>query len=275
MILAKGKTVEEVELTLNTELCRFVNWFHHNKLSLNANKTKAMLFTSSRNKQNDSKINVMSGAASIEHVGTYKYLGMWLDPFLSFDVHIDKVCAKVKARTGLLWRMRNCISKLLASDLYYSLIHPHFLFGDTVYDGCNQTAKHKLQVHQNMALRAVANVGRHFSATAVHDVTNATWLDIERQKHCCNTVYKSLNGLTAINVSAMFIPVNHQRETRAQVGHMYQQPLARTNFGSQNLPIRAYNYWKAVPTAIRGACSLNSFKYHMKSFNGFTHNYKH
>ncbi len=199
---------------------------------------------------------------------------MWLDPTLSFDTHIDKVCSKIKARTGILWRMRNFISKSLATELYSSLIHPHFLFGDTIYDGCNQSAKHKLQVHQNMALRAVANVDRHFSATAVHDLTGITWLDIERRKHCCNTVYKCLHGMSAKHISDLFVPLPHQRETRTQMGHMYHQPLAKTNFGSQNFPIRVYNYWKAVPVEIRGACSLNSFKYHMRKFDGFSHNYK-
>ena len=202
------------------------------------------------------------------------FMGMWLDPILSFDVHVDKICAKVKTRTGILWRMRNFISKSLASNLYSSLIHPHFIFGDTIYDGCSHTVKHKLQVHQNMALRAVANVERHFSATAVHELTNVTWLDIERQKHCCNTVYKCLNGLYAKNVSDLFVPLPHQRETRTQLGHMYLQPLARTNLGSLNFPVRAYNYWKTVPADVRGACSLNSFKYHMKGFEGFIHNHK-
>ena len=171
--------------------------------------------------------------------------------------------------------MRNFISTTLALELYKSLNHPHFNFGDIIYDGCSQTLKHKLQTHQNMALRAVANVNRQFSTTAVHNITGVTWLDVERQKHCCTQVYKSLNDLTANNVAAMFAPIDHSAGTRAQTGALYRWPLAKTVLSSQNLPIRVYNYWKCLPSDVRLAPSVSSLKYHLKKFEGFVHNYKY
>ena len=123
-----------------------------------------------------------------------------------------------------------------------------------------------------MALRAVANVKRHYSASTVHKMTNVAWLDVERQKHCCTQVYKSLNGLTAKNVIKMFKHIVHNVETRTQQSCLYRQPLAKTTLGGQNLPVRAYNYWKTIPGELRSAISLASFQYHLKKFNGFVHN---
>ncbi len=43
----------------------------------------------------------------------------------------------------MLWRMRSFISETLAKELYTSLIHPHFMYGDIVYDACTQQSKTK------------------------------------------------------------------------------------------------------------------------------------
>ncbi len=49
--------------------------------------------------------------------------------------------------------MRSYINEALALDLYPSLIEPHFLYADVVYDGGAKTALQSLQVSHNNALR--------------------------------------------------------------------------------------------------------------------------
>ncbi len=42
----------------------------------------------------------------IERVLTYKYLGIWLDEKLAFDVHIDYLVKRLKPRLGFLFRQK-------------------------------------------------------------------------------------------------------------------------------------------------------------------------
>ena len=74
--------------------------------------------------------------------------------------------------------MRNYISEALALDLYGSLIEPHFLYADVVYDGGSRTALQSVQVAQNNALQVVTNVDCRYSATALHRELSIDWLDI-------------------------------------------------------------------------------------------------
>ena len=135
------------------------------------------------------------GIHAVEQTDVYKYLSIWLDPHVTFGPHIDKVCSKVKARSGILWCMHSFISQSLAYELHTRLIHPHFTYGDIIYDGSSKAAKSKLQRHQNMALRAVLNMDKYSSSSALHETLDDEWLDVSRQRFACNLAYKAIVSL--------------------------------------------------------------------------------
>ena len=132
-LLVKGKDVSEIEQLLSAEFSIVTKWFDANKLSVNNTKTNVMLFSGSRSRHRNGKLNVLTSRYDdtvLEQVTCTKYLGVELDEHLTFVDHIvdhiDKLCRKIKSRTGILWRMRHFINENLANDLYQSLIHPHF-----------------------------------------------------------------------------------------------------------------------------------------------------
>ena len=58
-LLCKGKDISELKGKLCNDLMTLQQWFVVNKLSLNLDKTKSMLFCSSRNKLNDEKLDIV------------------------------------------------------------------------------------------------------------------------------------------------------------------------------------------------------------------------
>ncbi len=111
----------------------------------------------------------------------YKYLGVVLDPHLTFRLHAEHISKKCKQRVSMLWRMRNFISENLALSLYNSLIKPVFTYCDFVYDGCGKAVSKQLQVMQNSALRAMKGINGRYSATALHLDLHVPWLDVTRK----------------------------------------------------------------------------------------------
>ena len=108
-LLVKGKKVNEIEAKLTSDLHNINNWFRANQLALNSSKTKCMLFSSNRFQSRDIPLNIAhpDESGTIEQCTSFKYLGLSLDPNLNFNGHANKICSKVKARTGILWRMRS------------------------------------------------------------------------------------------------------------------------------------------------------------------------
>ena len=134
-----GNSILDLSIHLNTELENINNYFKVNKLKINASKTKCMLFHSPQKYTESNELLLLMGNDEIEHVDSYKYLGVFLDPVLNFKSHIDYITKKVKQRTGVLWCIRNFMSRNLAKRLYTSLINPLFVYCNYVFDGCNQT----------------------------------------------------------------------------------------------------------------------------------------
>ncbi len=233
-----------------------------------------MLFSGSRSKHKNGTLNVPTNASDgrvLKQVACTKYLGVELDEHMSFVDHIDKLCRKIKSRTGILWRMRHFINESLAKDLYQSLIHPHFNYADVIYDACNHQSKTKLQVHQNSALRAVKNVEPRFPSDRLHEQTGMEWLDVERKNRCCTEAYKGIHNLSSSRVNNMFPETKSIRQTRLASTITFDVPYNRTKFGDNNLPNRCKKYWQYLRSDVAEIDKLSTFKSALKKGMYFAH----
>ena len=75
-------------------------------------------------------INIIHGSHWLEKVNKYKYLGLVLDPKLTFHEHVAYVKLKTYAKVKLLSRLQNIIDHDMALTIYKTLILPNF-------DHCN------------------------------------------------------------------------------------------------------------------------------------------
>ena len=93
------------ETDINRELEKVNIWLKLNKLSLNTQKTKLMLFH--RKQKHFDKISVVINGIEIEHVPSFNFLGIMLDENLSWKSHIEMVGNKISKVTGILYRLKN------------------------------------------------------------------------------------------------------------------------------------------------------------------------
>ena len=102
-------------------------WLKHNKLSLNIEKTKCMVF---HTKQKSVPIHNFSiNTAPIDNVTSFKFLGIVLDCNLSWKNHIDFVTAKLSKVIGILYKLKNVYPEQALLSIYYSLFQSHINYG--------------------------------------------------------------------------------------------------------------------------------------------------
>lgn len=97
----------KVELTaaqnsknINDELQNISIWLKSNKLSLNTNKTKCMIFHNIQKKVDQLEIKL--NGKQIETVSSFNYLGILLDTALTFKNHISRLTATLSKTIGFL-----------------------------------------------------------------------------------------------------------------------------------------------------------------------------
>ena len=94
VILAYGKSTEEVASKLTEALSLIANWLELSCLQLNISKTVAMFF-SKNNKI--IKPEILISGERLQVVTEYKYLGLHVDSNLNFKTHIKKVSNRIKS----------------------------------------------------------------------------------------------------------------------------------------------------------------------------------
>ena len=126
-ILTSGKN-SEIEEKLNNDLKKIENLCSRKKLVLKSKKCKIVGF--GRNLQKSK--NLLLGEV-LEEVVSFKYLGLFIDKHLNFDLHIEHVDKKLAKFNGMLFRARNSLSKIFLLQMYNSYAKPMISYGILAY----------------------------------------------------------------------------------------------------------------------------------------------
>ena len=172
--LAKGQSLNELVQFVNYEIQKLGIWLRANKLSINAAKTKIMIFHSKGkvipddllfwfNNNDLNCIQDPSRIYPIERISNkssphpaFKILGVWLDENLTFDHHVSATTKKISKSLFCLNRVKNILSDKALKSLYYALIHPYFLYCMPVYCCTKQKNINALLSIQKRCIRLIS-----------------------------------------------------------------------------------------------------------------------
>ena len=125
---------------INTELHSIAEWLKFNKLSLNINKTKYMIFQMPNKKIIVPTLTIYG--VNTERVQHFNFLGLILDTHLSWDKHIEKITNKCSRTIGIINKLKHVLPKRIRIILYHSLILPHINYCQTIWGyQCNGITK--------------------------------------------------------------------------------------------------------------------------------------
>ena len=115
--------------TMNDELDILTDWFQANKLSLNATKSKYMLFTN-RDTQN-LNTTLTLGNSIIDKVKRTKFLGIYIVENLRWNEHTHKVTKKLTRSYYAINKAKHSLNKRHLSTVYYAMVYPYLIYGIT------------------------------------------------------------------------------------------------------------------------------------------------
>ena len=270
ILLFPAKSTDDIESTLTHDLQRVSTWFASNKLHLNIGKCKWTLFGSKKRLRRSPLPNITINDEQIEHVDSYKYLGVHLDKNLSWETHVENMCAKVRQRLGVLRRVRDYLDTNTALNLYNALILPIIDYCDITYStGCNKYIT-KVQRLMLKGGKIVLNVP--FDTTSTDVLHKLKWLTSKERTnyHKCILMFKCLNDMSPNYLSSQFENVSHGYETR-QSSHL-KIKKCKTNMGQRSFVYCGANLWNNLPLNIRTLSSLENFKSHLLNHISGLHN---
>jgi hypothetical protein len=154
-LLIRHKNLEDLLALTNSELSHMSNWFATNKLSLNIDKTKYILFSLHHNARSV-PLDVSINGIPIERTTHAKFLGVTIDESLSWDVHISTIASKISKSIGIIRKVANKIPQHSRLQLYQALVVPYFSYCHLVWSTASQARLNRLNLLQKRAVRCIA-----------------------------------------------------------------------------------------------------------------------
>ena len=147
-----NKNLKNLQITINVELSKVNNWLIANKLTLNLEKSKLVLFRPPQKKFNHNFIVCLNNKA-LELENHVNYLGISIDRHLNWREHVKKTLAKMSRGIGVLTKIRHYVNTSILVQLYYFLIYPFLTYGVLAWGNTYITNLQKIIFSQKRAIR--------------------------------------------------------------------------------------------------------------------------
>ncbi len=118
-IICSGEDSQQLLEEITHEMNKLKNWFDTNKLTLNLDKAKIMLFG---RRKNNTDVKIIIDNVTISRVNQTTFLGVIIDEKICWKPHINNVCTKLAKSVGLMFRLEQWLYYQSLLILYYSFV---------------------------------------------------------------------------------------------------------------------------------------------------------
>ena len=200
----------------------------------------------------------------IERVISTKFLGVYLDESLKWDMHIE-YCRK-KVRSGL-YALKMCKNLLTVSTLrmlYFSLVHPYLMYGNMLWGSAHKKYLNGLIILQKKAIRIITGskynehsspLFKRLNIVKLHDVFN-----IQQAKF----VYANSKSLLPSPLQHIYTINHNVHSYNTRQSHDVHYNNVRVDIVFRSFIHKGPEIWSSLPASIKTADSLSSFVSRLK-----------
>ena len=237
------------------EIQSIFKWLQANKLALNNDKTKMLIFDMNTNL--DAVLVDVSNNLTLVicECKSQKYLGLIVDNKLNFYEHIDYIKRKVAKRIGAMYRSKNILPLKFRKMFANALMLPHFDHLDIIW--C-KTFKGKLK-ELDIVYKKVAKIALdvRIRESSVEVYKNMSWLPLHlrRQLHLSCYMFRILNETCPQHFIGKFSYISGGSRDGENCNLYTQKSKSHKEFFY--LGAKA---WNIIPPTLRASESINKFK---------------
>lgn len=200
----------------------------------------------------------------IEHVHTYKYLGVHFTSNLSWEAHINQIVVKANQSLGFLRRtlhMANRETKLVA---YTALVRPQLEYASTTWNPHQAYLIQKLESIQSRATRFILKNYTHTSITTLKKELGLPLL-AERRKLTRLVSLHALYYLAPLK-RELYCPAAHHISPRTDHSQKVHLVTPRTNLFKFSPLQLSLSEWNSLPEHIVTIQDSSGFRAALATF---------
>ena len=244
--------------TVNDELVHVDEWTKANKLSVNLDKTKFMIFST---KSSIGNFNVKLNNQSIERVNCFKFLGIFIDQSLTFKDHINFLSLKLSRSYGIMKKLRFLPFNVLIL-LYYSIVYSNYIYGHLIWGSAPPTSMLRLVRLDKKIIRVITSSDWLATTPPLYKKANIiSFPDIYNYLlgiFMFNVMNSNKNNFLLYKDKISNFRFDHNYNTRGF--NNFKLPFYRLGLSQRSLFYRGPNLWNLLPQSFKTETSLKNFK---------------
>ena len=187
------------------------------------------------------------------NIAKAKHRGVTISSDMSWNLHIDKTCAKANQKLGFLKRNLKVKNGDLKAKAYKTMVRPLLEYCSTVWDPHTQKQSRCLEMVQRRSARWVT--GRYHNTSSVTDMlSDLEWRDLAQRR-----VDSRLTMMFKITRGLVDIPIGNYISLQRDGVHI-QPILARTNYYKFSFFPHTISSWNSCPRDVLSDQNPATFK---------------
>lgn len=227
-IFFTARTLTELQEIVNKYMESLSDWLHANRLQLNTNKTKYIIFAPI-NKPMKNDIHITFRGTPLKQEVKQKFLGVWFQENLSWNTHIDNLALELSRSLGCLYRISSLIPLWLKVSLYYTLFYSRLSYCILVWGTTSSRNYLRILKFQKRVLRLLERYAGHPQDLPTGPLFVKYSLLRADEIYC----FKLLQYVQKHKLHAFSNPA--ETHTLALRRQERRKPRTRTNYGKQHL----------------------------------------
>lgn len=206
------------------------------------------------------------GQSTVEPSASCRNLGVVFDKNLLLSSHVSAVCRNTLYYLRKIGSIRALLTEAAASQLVHSLVSTRLDYCNSLLYGLPDCQVKRLQRVQNVAARIVSRTERSAHISPV--LYNLHWLPIRYRIifKVLLLTYRCLKGTAPVYLSELVIPYIPKRSLRSSNQGLLVVPKTRlATYGQRSFAYAAATEWNLLPTDLKTATSVESFKSKLKT----------
>lgn len=253
------QTWQELKTKAENDFLNIKKWFDSRILTLNFDKTFFLPFASYKNSLPEFQsltITDRDNSLIIHRTDTIKYLGIYIDSHLKWDVHINYVVKKLRSLIPIFKYLKDILPRDNLLTIYYSLVESHINYGILGWGGVNKTILNYLELTQKRIIKIMFKKDLSFPTDELYYETKL--FDARKLFYYAICVNQYKNKKDLINIS-------HNYHTRQNSEH-YKVEFMRKTIGQRNFKYLSPKIYSSLPHEVKTSKTLNIFKIRCKMY---------
>jgi len=250
---------------INIDLIKVHEWCKANKLTISIEKTNYMIFkTPQKQIVIDGYLNL--DGSPIEGVCAATYLGVTIDPSLTWKSHIDKIKKVISPKVGIISRIRHYVPRSILILLYNTLILPHLTYCVEIWGNAYPTLLSPLLRLQKRIVRLItfsefyAHSAPLFRQLGILELNNLCKL------HSCLFIFDLKHKHLAHDISHYFDQQLHRYPTKASSDGNLSIPKTNLSITQHNIKFSTVKHWNSLPAYLKNTHNRTHFKSTLKRY---------